>query len=122
MLYIVILYYIEDRMKWGMIVVNMHQEKWMQINDFILNNIPENIMILDLQGQTKFISDYCKSFLRKCHLSLDTQELFQKIKDLSEQPPTEPTSPTFVTLLCKIFPSNLSIRVMNLVKLKDRIQ
>ena len=57
----------------------------MQVNNFILNNIPENIMILDVAGQVKFISDYCKSFMEKCHHSLDTTEFFGNIRDLQQQ-------------------------------------
>ena len=96
MVYMVILYYFEDKIKWNMILANLKQEKWMQVNDFILNNIPENIMILDFDGKTKFISDYCKSFLEKCHLSLDIKELFKKVQDLTEQAATEPSSPNLV--------------------------
>ena len=61
---------------------NLQQENWMQVNNFILNNIPENIMILDFAGQTKFICDYCKSFMEKCNLALDAQGLLRKIRHL----------------------------------------
>ena len=59
---VIVLFYFEDKMNWRMVLTNLQQEKWMPINDFILNNIPENIMILDIDGETRFISDYCKSF------------------------------------------------------------
>jgi len=85
--------YCEDRIKWKMIWVTLQQEKWMQVNNFILNNIPENIMILDVSGQVKFISDYCKSFMEKCnHLSLDSKEFFSKIGSL-QQLKCEPDPP-----------------------------
>jgi len=84
-LLIVVIFYFEDKVKWKMMLTNMQQEKWMQINDFILNNIPENIMILDIEGHTKFISDYCKSFLAKCRLSLDAKVFFKQIRDLNQQ-------------------------------------
>jgi len=81
----IILFYFEDKMNWRMMLTNLRQEKWMQMNDFILNNIPENIMILDIDGETRLISDYCKSFLTKCNLPSDTKVLFQQIKDLQQQ-------------------------------------
>jgi len=81
----VFIIYCEDKIKWKMIWNSIQQEKWMQVNNFILNNIPENIMILDVAGQVKFISDYCKSFMEKCHHSLDTTEFFNDIRDLQQQ-------------------------------------
>jgi len=97
MIYTAVLFYFEEKIKWSMVWVNLQQEKWMQVNDFILNNIPENIMILDLDGGVKFLSDYCKSFLEKCHIfSLDTKILYQKIQDLTEQQSTTPSSPSFI--------------------------
>jgi len=66
----------------------------MQVNNFILNNIPENIMILDPSGETKFLSDYCKRFMENCHLSLEPQDFFIKIKDLQEQCDSNRTSST----------------------------
>ena len=83
---VVITMYCEDKIKWRMIWKNLQQEEWMQVNNFILNNIPGNIMILDFAGKAKFISDYCKSFMEKCHLSGEnTDDLFDKIKDLEQQ-------------------------------------
>jgi len=81
----VFIIYCEDRIKWRMIWTTIQQEKWMQVNNFILNNIPENIMILDVTGQVKFISDYCKSFMEKYNLSVDTKELFSRVRDLQPQ-------------------------------------
>jgi len=83
---IVLILYCEDKIKWRMILTNLEQEKWMQVNNFILNNIPENIMILHVTGEVKFISDYCKSFMEKCHhLPLETRDFFNKIIDLKQQ-------------------------------------
>jgi len=84
---IVLIIYCEDKIQWKMIWTNMKQEKWMQVNNFILNNIPENIMILDLSGEFKFISDYYKSFMDKCNLIPNTKEFFDKLRDLHQ--PTE---------------------------------
>ena len=82
---IVLVLYCEDKIKWRMIWTNLQQEKWMQVNNFILNNIPENIMILDLEGKTQFISDYCRAFMNQCQNSLDTNSFFKKIRDLQPQ-------------------------------------
>lgn len=81
----VFIIYCEDKIKWKMIWNSIQQEKWMQVNDFILNNLPENIMILDVSGQVKFISDYCKSFMENCQNSLETAVLFNNIRDLQQQ-------------------------------------
>jgi len=91
---IVLILYCEDKIKWRMIWTNIQQEKWMQVNNFILNNIPENIMILNLSGQTQFISDYCKYFMAKCNLvSADCRDLFTKVQDLQlQQDDSDPSS------------------------------
>ena len=83
---VIIIMYCEDKIKWRMIWSNLQKEKWVQVNNFILNNIPENMMILDVKGEIKFISDYCKSFMKKNGLSDEnTVELFGKIQDLEQQ-------------------------------------
>ena len=80
---IVLIIYCEDKIKWRMIWTNLHREKWVQVNNFILNNIPENTMILSFKGKTKFISDHCKVFMEKCDSSsCDTKDLFSKIRNL----------------------------------------
>ena len=76
--------------------MNAQQEMWTQINQFVLNNIPENIIILDLSGEVNFISDYCQSFMQKSHLSQNTREFFVNIIELYQQPETEPSSPSHV--------------------------
>jgi len=83
---VLMIVYCEDKVKWKLMWTNLQQEKWMQVNNFILNSIPENIMILDLGGQAKFISEYCKSFMKKCHLSFEeTGDFSKKIRDLHKQ-------------------------------------
>jgi len=87
MIYLVIFVYFLDRIKWKEVFTNVQQERWMKINDFILNNIPENIVILELGGgQVRFVSDYCRVFMKKVQLSSDPKELFKRIKDLYRQP------------------------------------
>jgi signal transduction histidine kinase len=82
---IILIIYCEDKVKWKLMWANIQKEKWMQVNDFILNSIPENIIMLDLHGETKFISEYCKLFMEKCDLSLETKDFFKKIQDLKQQ-------------------------------------
>jgi len=96
--YIIMLFYFEDRIRLRMMLTTMQQEKWVQINEFILNNIPENIMILDLDGETKFINDYCKSFIEKSNGTESTQHFFTKITDIQQQAEPEPPSPSLVLL------------------------
>ena len=91
---VIIIIYCEDKVKWKMVWANIQQEKWMQVNNFILNSIPENIMILDLSGEAKFISEYCKAFIKKCHLPVDnTKDFFKKVRDLQHQYEPDPQSP-----------------------------
>jgi len=88
MLSVVIIIYCDDKLKWRMMWNNLQQEKWIQVNNFILNNIPENIMILDFKGkgEVKFISDYCKSFIQNCGFILGntTKEFFKSIHNLHQ--------------------------------------
>jgi len=86
-IYVVMMLYFHEKIKWKEVFTNLQQERWMQVNNFVLNNIPENIFILELGGgQVMFVSDYCKAFLQKLHLSNDPKELFGSIKDLYRQP------------------------------------
>jgi len=81
-----IIFYFENKLTWKMMWMNLQQEKWIQMNNFILNNLPENIMILTAQGEVKFISDYCKSFMEDCNFSLThkTRDFFNKIHHLHQ--------------------------------------
>ena len=86
---VIIILYCEDKIKWRMIWSSLQKDKWIQVNNFILNNIPENIMILDFGGKAKFTSEYCKSFLKRCHLYDDgggnVEDLLGRVRDLHEQ-------------------------------------
>jgi len=93
---IILMMYFQDRIRWKEVFTNVQQERWMKINDFILNNIPENILILELGDQVKFVSDYCKNFMRKAHLSQNPSDLFTNVKDLTQQHDTESSSPSNV--------------------------
>jgi len=92
--YTIMMLYFLDKIKWSEIITNAQQERWIKINDFVLNNIPENILILELGGEVNFVSDYCKAFMRKVHVSQNPRELFTNIRDLYLQPETEPSSPS----------------------------
>jgi len=54
---IIIIVYFEDKVKWKMVSANIQKDKWMQVNNFILDSLPENIMILGTNGEAKFISE-----------------------------------------------------------------
>jgi len=86
-LYTIVLFYFEDKIKLRMFLTNVQQEKWMKINEFILNNIPENIIIFDRNGETKFSNDYCRSFLEKYNSAVENniQKFFALIKDFHQQ-------------------------------------
>ncbi len=93
----IIIIYTDDKVKWRMLWANIQKDKWMQVNNFILNSIPENIIILDVSGETKFISDSCQSFVKSCHLSLDIKEFFNNVRELHQQK-CEPHNDTGVTM------------------------
>jgi len=92
---IVLIVYCQDKVKWRLMRTNLEQEKWMQVNNFILDSIPEKIMILDLAGEAKFMSEYCKKYLNKFNLSVDAKEFFKRVLDLEQlqQSDFEPPSP-----------------------------
>jgi len=85
LLSIILIIYSEDKVKWKLMGTNLEQEKWMQVNNFILDSIPEKIMILDLAGEAKFMSEYCKAYLKKFNHSIDIREFFKKVRDLQPQ-------------------------------------
>ena len=89
---IVLIIYCIDKINWKLMWTNFQHEKWVEVNKFILNNIPENIVILNFSGQTQFISDYCKDFMEKCQLSMDKKDIFRKIRELQEQLDPDPFS------------------------------
>jgi len=91
---IILIVFCEDRVKWKLMWTNLQQEKWMQVNNFILNSIPENIMILGLSGEAKFVSESCKSFMKKCRLAIETKDYLKRIRDLQQQDDCDAESPT----------------------------
>jgi len=93
---IIIIIYCEDKVKFKMIQANIQQDRWRQVNNFILNSLPENIMVLDLSGEVKFISEYFQSFIKKAHLPDDPKEFFKKVQDLTQQYDIGPPSTSTV--------------------------
>jgi len=81
---IILIVYCEDKVKWKLMQTNLEQEKWMQVNSFILDSIPENIMILDLQGEANFMTKYCQAFLDQYNGSSDVKEFFKRVLDLQQ--------------------------------------
>jgi len=98
-LYIIVLFYFEDRIRLRMLLANVQQEKWMKINEFILNNIPENIMIFDRTGETKFINDYCQAFLQKYQCAENIKHFFTIITNLVQQTESGSNNPSDVFLI-----------------------
>jgi len=92
--YTILMLYFLDKIKWKEVFNSTQQERWVQINEFVLNNIPENILILDLGGGVSFVSNYCKAFMQTTHLSENPQDLLTNICDLSLQPESDPLSPS----------------------------
>jgi len=82
--YIIMIFYFEQKINFKLLFTTLHQEKWLKMNEFILNNVPEKIAILDLNGTVKFISEYFKLFMEKCGFPDDLNSLCKQIKDLQQ--------------------------------------
>jgi len=99
---IIIIVYCEDKVKWELMRTNLEQEKWMQVNNFILDSIPENIMILDIgiEREVKFMSEHCKLFMKK--FGLEMKEFFESVRELQEYESVDQVSPSITTIAnCK---------------------
>jgi len=82
---IIVIVYCQDKVALKLMRTNLEQEKWMQVNNFIFDNIPENIMILDLNGEAKFMSKHCKSFMKKYNFASNVKEFFKRVGNLQNQ-------------------------------------
>lgn len=84
--YVICIWYFEQKINLKLLLSNLHQEKWLEMNQFILNNVPEKIAILDWDGQVKFMSDYLKTFIDKFDFTSGSgfTTLCKEIKDLEQ--------------------------------------
>jgi len=82
MLYVICLFYFEQKLNFKLVSKTIKQEKWMKINEFILSNIPENIAIMDSEGSISYVSSYFKEFIRGFNTPLTMENLFKSIKNL----------------------------------------
>jgi len=82
--YIIFIFYFEQRINFKLLFTTLHQEKWLKMNEFILNNIPEKIAIIDVDGVVQFTSEYFKHFMKKCGYPDDIHTLCKEIKDLQQ--------------------------------------
>jgi len=93
------IFYVESKISYKLLLVNLKQEKWMHVNQFILNNIPEKIAILDLNDEVKYTSDYFKAFLHRWYYAQNIEKFFCEVQNLQRQ--YEPDSfnlPIFVII------------------------
>lgn len=91
-IYVFLIFYFENKINFKLMLFNLEHKKWVQINEFIFNNIPENIAIFDLEGRTQFISGYFKEFMGKHSHSHDINQFMKIIMDLHLQEETSPAS------------------------------
>jgi len=82
--YVICIWYFEQKINLKLLLSNLRQEKWLEVNQFILNNVPEKIAILDWDGQVKFMSDYLKTFIDKYDFASGFSTLCKEIKDLEQ--------------------------------------
>ena len=83
-IYIVIIYYFDDKINFKLLLTSIRQEKWVQINEFILDSIPEKIALLDLEGGIKYSSGYLKQFVKKCGYDDDVNKIFSKVRNVQQ--------------------------------------
>lgn len=83
--YMALIFYFEERMRFRLSIINLQQGTWLEINEFILNNIPENIAIFNMDGNVRFVSDQLKQLTHKYGYSDDVKTFFKEIEYLSQQ-------------------------------------
>lgn len=81
-IYVILIYYFEHKINFTRIIGNVQNEQWLQLNSFILNNIPENIVIMDSTGTPNFISENFKRLLQRHNLSEDIKKFLGNIKQI----------------------------------------
>lgn len=84
-LYVVLIFYFDHKVHFRLLIGNLKQEQWLHLNEFILNNIPENIVIMDVNGTCKFINEHFKKMMTLRNRSVDPKQFFKKIKNLQRQ-------------------------------------
>lgn len=83
--YVVLIFYFESKINFRLLLLGVRQERWIQINDFILNNVPENIAIFDIEGAPKFVNEHFKEYMGRYSHSLDIRKFMKNIKELQQQ-------------------------------------
>ena len=84
MTYIILIYYFVHKINFTLIIGNVQQEQWLQLNDFILNNIPENIAILDSNGNANFKSVNFKKLMQRNNQTQDINKFLRSIKQIQQ--------------------------------------
>lgn len=107
--YIILIFYFESKINFILTLGNIHRGQWLKLNEFMLNNLSENIAILDLKGKCKFISQNLQKVINKRGQEYNEIEQFlQKIKDIQWlQQETESDSESSVVFYLFIYFSKL---------------
>jgi len=89
-LFIALILYFDNKVSLGLMLTNLHQAQWIQVSEFILDHLPENLAIFDLNGETQYLSAYLLEFMRKSKCADDVEKFFENIHDLQgyENPDT----------------------------------
>jgi len=87
--FIISILYFENKMSLNLLLANLKQAQWMQVSEFILDSIPENIAIFDLNGETKYLSAYFLQLLQQSDCPNNIDKFFGGIKNLRKHEPTE---------------------------------
>jgi hypothetical protein len=84
-IFITLIFYFEQKVNFVLAMGSIQQRQWLQLNDFILNNIPENIAIMDLKGNCSFISESFRKLMTLHTGSNEIKPLLQNVKNIQQQ-------------------------------------
>lgn len=106
-LYIILIFYYEHKINFTMVMGSIQQQQWLQLNEFILDNIPENIAIMDLNGKSNFINENFRKLIR-LHSGFDEINQFLKsVKKIKRQRHLETDSETNDSIIVSFQSDNI---------------
>ena len=83
--FILCIAYFQSQIDFSQLINSLNHEKWWKINQLILNNIPENIAIFDINGKVKYINEYFKKFTQRCGYYDNLHKFLEIIENLNRR-------------------------------------
>lgn len=63
--YLIVIFYFEEKVSFRLLLTSVHQENWIEVNEFVLDSISEKIAIFQVGGDMKYCSEYLKRFTKR---------------------------------------------------------